>query len=182
MTGAGEQGRGRNPWGELSKVAVSRAFVAHRARLWAIAQRIVGAELADDVVQEAYVKSALGAGEVRVERPYCYCCRVVRNVALDLRRRRSVELAYRTQTDDGELSQIAGGIPVEEELDGRRMLDAVERVLESVPSRTREAFALHRIGGLSQREIGRQLGCSATLVNFMVRDARTALSRWREHH
>jgi hypothetical protein len=43
--------------------------------------------------------------------------------------------------------------------------------LQELPERTRQAFELHRIDGVPQREIASQMQVSPTLVNFMVRDA-----------
>lgn len=165
---------------DLGGPSLAEFFITHRAQLWSIAQKIIGTrDLADDVVQEAYLKVARTSCTLHVERPFCYCCQVVRNVAVDFCRRHVVESSYRTYTDDGELPQVAGGGSPERELDERRMLEAVEKALEAVPARTRRAFELHYLGGLTQREIGQHLGCSATLVNFMVKDAKDALAACR---
>ncbi len=50
-------------------------------------------------------------------------------------------------------------------------LRIVLAALEELPERTWHAFELHRIGGMSQRDIALQLKVSPTLVNFMIRDA-----------
>jgi RNA polymerase sigma-70 factor (ECF subfamily) len=165
---------------DLSKLALGDVFIAHRAQLWSIAQKIVGtADLAGDVVQEAYLKVAHASCTRDVEKPFAYCCQVVRNVAFDFRRRHAVESSYRTYTDDGEPPQVPDGTSPEQVLDERRVLDAIDKALQAVPARTRRAFELHCLGGLTQREIGQRLGCSATLINFMVRDARDALAACR---
>ncbi len=57
-----------------------------------------------------------------------------------------------------------------------QVLHAVDRVLGTLPARTRRVFELSRIGGLTQRDIAVELGCSATLVNFMLKDAAAALA------
>lgn len=160
--------------------ALEQTFLAHRAQLWSIAQKIVGtADLAGDVVQEAYLKVAHASCVRDVEKPFSYCCQVVRNLAFDFRRRHAVESAYRTYTDDGEPPPVPGGSSPDQELDERRALDAIDKALEAVPPRTRRAFELHCLGGLTQREIGQRLGCSATLINFLVKDARDALAACR---
>jgi RNA polymerase sigma-70 factor (ECF subfamily) len=82
-------------------------FIAHRSQLRGIAQRIVGTpELADEITQEAFLKLAEGEALKDIERPFCYCCQVVRNLALDHCRRQSVESTYRVYMDDGELPQV----------------------------------------------------------------------------
>jgi RNA polymerase sigma factor (sigma-70 family) len=162
--------------------SLGEVFIAHRTQLRSVAQRIVGAaDLAEDVVQDAYLKIVEGACAFQVERPLGYCCQVVRNMALDHYRRQSVESAHRVYVEDGELPQVAGGLAADRGLDERRMLVAIDRALDTLPPRTRLAFELFRLSGLSQREIGRRLDCSATLVNFMVKDAMQALAAYRQH-
>lgn len=154
-------------------------FIEHRVQLWSIAHKVVGtADLADDVVQEAYLK-VVHARTREVDKPFSYCCQVVRNVAVDFCRRHAVESSHRTHTESGDLPQVPCAACPERELDERRTLDAVDKALDAVPARTRRAFELHCLAGLTQREIGQRLGCSATLVNFMVKDARDALAACR---
>ena len=161
--------------------ALEEVFVAHRTQLHRIAWRIVGeSETADEVTQDAYLKLVEGTCARSVERPYCYCCQVVRNLALDHCRRRSLEFTYRVHTADGELPQIAGGTTPERRLQDLRTLQTIDVLLDCLPQRTRRAFELNRLDGLTQREIALQLGCSATLVNFMLKDAVGAISGCRE--
>jgi RNA polymerase sigma-70 factor (ECF subfamily) len=49
----------------------------------------------------------------------------------------------------------------------------VSDALATLPERTRRAFELYRLGGLTQREVADELGISTALVNFMIRDALT---------
>lgn len=160
--------------------ALADVFIAHRAQLKCIARKIVGTlEIAEEITQEAYLKLMQGVCRQPVDRPFCYCCRVVRNLALDYCRRQAIEATYRVYTCDGELPQVPGvGMP-EQSLHERCVLDAVDSALASLPARTRHAFELHRVSGLTQREVARELGCSATLVNFMLRDATAALAPCR---
>ena len=130
-------------------------------------------------MQEAYLKLLECRLATEIERPLCYCCQVVRNMAFDHCRRQNVEDGYRLYTDDGEPPTVACPAQIETRIHCRRALEAVDRALRTLPSRTRQAFELHRIGGLTQRETGVSLGCSATLVNFMVRDAMVALEDCR---
>ncbi len=165
---------------DLQRETLGNIFIAHRSQLRGVAQRIVGTpELADEITQEAFLKLAEGETMRNIERPFCYCCQVVRNLALDHCRRQSVESTYRVYMDDGELPQVAGGSAPEQGLDERRVLRVIEQVLSELPARTRKVFELHRLSGLTQREIGKELGCSATLVNFMLKDAANAIADCR---
>lgn len=163
-----------------SSPTLGEVFIAHRSQLCAIARRIVGTrEVADDVTQDAYLKIVEGACARNVEKPFCYCCQVVRNLALDHCRRQAVESTYRVQTEDGEPPEVAGWPGPDQSLHERRVVDAIDKALATLPSRTRRVFELYRLAGLTQREIGRKLGCSATLVNFMLKDALNALASCR---
>ena len=113
-------------------------------------------------------------------KPFCYCCQVVRNMALDHCRRQAVESSYRIYPDDGELPQVSGGSIPDHQLHGMQVIDAIDRILCGLPSRTRQVFELSRLGGLTQRDIAQEIGCSATLVNFMLRDATQAIACCRE--
>ena len=159
---------------------LEEVFIANRAQLRGVAKKIVGtAELADEVTQDAYLRLVEGSCAQEVANPFGYCCQVVRNLALDCRRRLAVESTYRIYTDDGELPQVAAGFTPDQGLHERRVLHAVDGVLNTLPPRTRLAFELYRLAGLTQRDIAAQLGCSATLVNFMLKDVATALASCR---
>jgi len=165
---------------QSSEPTLGEVFIANRAQLQRVAQKIVRtADLADEVLQDAYLKLADGAAVRDVHKPLGYCCQVVRNVAFDYHRHHSVEASYRTYCEDVELVSPPSNDAPERVLDGRQALAVIDRVLDALPARTRLAFELNRISGLTQREIGVRLGCSATLVNFMIKDADAALESCR---
>ena len=161
--------------GELEEV-----FTLHRAKLKHVARSIVqNAEHAEEVVQDAYLK-VINAADVReIKQPLSYCYQVVRNLALDSYRHNAVESAYRTFVDDLDSVAVPTEGSVGRLLDTRNALVEIDRVLDTLPPRTRQAFELTRLSGLTQREVGRRLGCSATMVNFMIKDADAALKRCR---
>lgn len=73
-----------------------KLFLDHRATLVDYATPIVGDRMrAEDVVQEAYIRFAPGAADGaaagRVAQPVGYLYRIVRNLALDVTRRRRTE-------------------------------------------------------------------------------------------
>jgi len=161
--------------------ALVEVFIAHRAQLRHIAQKIAGtSQIADEVIQDAYLKIVGITGIRDVLNPFCYCCQVVRNLALDHCRRQAVESTYRIYPEDGELSQVSGGSIPDQQLHGLQVITAIDRILGALPSRTCQAFELNRLGGLTQRAIAQQIGCSATLVNFMLRDASEAIACCRD--
>ncbi len=163
------------------KPLLQDVFISRRSELRYIAMRVLGhTDLVDDVLQDAYLKLIEGVCAREVLNPFGYCCQVVRNMALDYCRRRVVETGCITQTVDGDLPDISGGVLAEAGIDERRMLVRVEAKLRGLPERTRTVFELYRLQGHTQREIGKMLGVSATLVNFMIKDAMQALAACRE--
>jgi RNA polymerase sigma-70 factor (ECF subfamily) len=83
-------------------------------------------------------------------------------------------------TEDGELPEIIGSGDPDTHLHERQVLHAIVEALNSLPPRTRHAFELYRLGGLTQRQIAQELGCSATLVNFMLKDAMAVIASCRD--
>lgn len=165
----------------LHKASLAEVFIARRRELRHIAARVVGhVDMAEDVLQDAYLKLAEGCCAREVLNPFGYCCQVVRNMALDYCRRRVVEVSCIAQTAEGDLPEVAGGHSAEAGIDERRILERVEAKLAELPERTRRVFELYRLQGHTQRDIAKMLGVSATLVNFMIKDVVHALSSCRE--
>ncbi|MGO3130283.1 MAG: sigma-70 family RNA polymerase sigma factor [Alcaligenes sp.] len=156
-------------------------FLARRRDFRFIAYRIVGSsDHVDDVLQDAYIKLAVGVCAKNVKNPFGYCCQVVRNMALDHCRRRVVESGCFVSSPDGTLPNVEGGTPADAGIDERRLLERIGVALATLPPRTRLVFELYRLEGRTQREIAKMLGVSATLVNFMVRDVTEVLATCRD--
>jgi RNA polymerase sigma factor (sigma-70 family) len=157
---------------------LNETFLEHRAQLRRTALAVVGsAEAADDVLHDAYLKlHEAETGPIR--QPLGYCVRVVRNMALDHRRRTTFEGRLLTQEEEGMHVPAPQGSP-EQLTIARQQLSIVSEVLGRLPLRTRQAFEMYRLNGLTQRDIGQRMGVSAALVNAMVKDAIGALMACR---
>ncbi|MCR9072734.1 MAG: sigma-70 family RNA polymerase sigma factor [Alphaproteobacteria bacterium] len=163
-------------------------FVEHRADLVKYATRILGSRSsAEDVVQEAYLRfarhadggEALGARGDRILEPVRYLYRIVRNLAYDWGRRPSMPLVG--DLDDGLLARAASTVTSpEENLRWRQDLGRVERALDSLPDRTRQAFEMHRLGGLPLKEIAARLDISVTRTHQLVKTALTVCAEQLE--
>ncbi|WP_235839956.1 sigma-70 family RNA polymerase sigma factor [Derxia lacustris] len=158
---------------------LAQTFIAHRGRLKDAAQKIVRTpEIAEDILQEAYLKVTGFAADVAVQHPVGYCFQIVRNLAIDHRRRGKLELDLFTESEKGEQVPAACTSPEQIAID-RQNLRIVCAVIADLPPRTRQAFELHRLQSMTQRDIAERLGISATLVNFMIKDAMAALQNCR---
>ena len=165
----------------MSQSQFNQVFLTQRVTLLRTLQRMVNnPSTAEDLLQETYLRVTRALNERSVEHLEPFVYQTARNLALDHCRRQAVESTYRIYTEDGELPQVAGGCVPERCLHERQVLDAIDAVLGILPFRTRHAFELYRLGGLTQRDIAQQLGCSATLVNFMLRDATQAVASCRD--
>lgn len=160
--------------------SLSDVFVANRAQLWQVARKIVRiTDVADDVVQDAYIRIANGVCDRRVDKPMGYCCQVVRNLALDRCRRQSLEATYHCFDVDVEALEVAGPASPDRVAQDRRAICMIDQRLSSLPERTQVAFQLYRLEGLTQRDIAAQMGCSLGLVNRLISEADEALGAMR---
>jgi len=160
--------------------ALGRTFIEHRAQLQETAQKIVGTrDRAEEVTQAAYLKVIEIAAAIPIREPVGYCFQVVRNLAIDWRRRKNLEAHLFADEVESESVPAAQGTPEQIVID-QQHLSIVHKALENLPERTRHAFSLYRLSGLTQRDIASRLGVSATLVNFMIRDATDALKQCRQ--
>jgi RNA polymerase sigma factor (sigma-70 family) len=145
-------------------------FVEYHPQLRRTAFKVLGnMQWAQDVVQSTYLKMSEAGHRSTVRQPAAYLFQMVRNLAIDAHRRAAREASFLVGEEHGEAA--AGSWTPESLLESRQHLRIVADTLAKLPERTRMAFELHRLGGLTQREIGEQLGISVTLVNFMIRDA-----------
>lgn len=120
-------------------------------------------EEAEDLIQEGIVRvyeyRARG-GEVR--EPEALLVRTVARLSINERRDSHRNLYSGRILED--LTLIDSGLGPEEILDVQQRLDRVMHVLRTVPPRTREVFLLHRLAGLSQDEIAKQLGITVSAI------------------
>jgi RNA polymerase sigma factor (sigma-70 family) len=155
---------------EISGRAWCAVLAENRPLLQRVAFRILGnTQWAEDLVQDACVKLIESGCGGDIGQPAAYFCQVVRNLALDAHRRAGIEARVFACEEEG--LDVAAGGSAESLASSRQELRMVADALAGLPQRTRRAFELHRLGGLTQREIAGELGVSITLVNFMIRDA-----------
>jgi RNA polymerase sigma-70 factor (ECF subfamily) len=150
----------------------SALFSEHRGSLIDYATGIVGSRAqAEDVVQEAFIRFApVQRTGSAIDQPLAYLYRIVRNLALDSTRRRTLE--HRQQAGEPQWWMVpATPRTPEEELQHRQNLERVEEVLRKLPKQTRLAVEMHRLGGYTLQEVAGHLGLSVPTVHRMVRDA-----------
>ena len=150
-------------------------FIRHRAALVNFAMPIVGDRArAEDVVQEAFLRftPSTGAAAHPIKEPLFYLYRIVRNLAYDVTRKRSVEARH---GEDYSRSAF-WAVPQEprtpeDDFFLREDIERIDAILETVPARSREAVKMHRIAGYTLEEVAEQLDVSLNTAHRLVRDA-----------
>ncbi len=144
--------------------------MAHRGALVNYASGIVGDPgQAEDVVQEAWLRFGRVATGRPLEEPVGYLYRIVANLALDRRRRASLE----NRASAGEVERLAVEVAdqtpsPEDEAIARQELARVMAAMAELPERTRIALEMHRFGGCTLKEIAQHLGISVSMAHVLV--------------
>lgn len=147
-------------------------FLAHRSALIDYANRIVGDHArAEDVVQEAYLRFDSVASAKLLDEPVGYLYRIVRNLALDGRRRLTREAIYIDKQSSDVTEQAADLTPSPEAAAaGRSELLALKAALAELPERTRRALELHRFEGKTVKCVAESLGVSVGTAHALIVD------------
>lgn len=121
-------------------------------------------EIAEDLVQETYLRLSLRAVSMAIERPRALLMRIASNLALDHLRRRSV--------GERALSRLSVQRPSSPH-GSAEPLAAVELndVIFSLPEPLRDVFVLSRFGGLTYEEIADHVGLSVKTVEWRMSKA-----------
>lgn len=132
----------------------------------------------DDVIQEAYCRITALDRFDHISDARRYFFRTARNIVLEQIRRERV-VSIEAASGLAELEQSLGEDHSPERIvAGRRALDRVERLIDSLPERARQIFRLRKIDGVPQREIAERMGLTETIVeNEVARGLRRILNQ-----
>ncbi|MEM1126959.1 MAG: RNA polymerase sigma-70 factor [Bacteroidota bacterium] len=133
---------------------------------------------AQDVVQDAFLKLwqiRADLDPARSMKSLLY--RIVRNLSLNQNRHEQRMDAIESEAD----LPPAGGDGSAELLDGAQLSDQLDRWVQGLPPRRREAFLLSRLHDLTHEDIAAVMGLTPTTVNthivLALRDLRAYLDR-----
>jgi RNA polymerase sigma factor (sigma-70 family) len=143
-------------------------FIRHRTEFITYAAKIVGDRTrGEDVVQEAFLRLRSVTPDRNLDEPIGYLRRVVRNLAIDLVRRSSVE---KKRIADGiDFEALAEDRPRQDKIiEDRDDLRIVIEAMAELPDRTRLALEMHRFDGMKLKEIAAELGISVALAHGLV--------------
>ncbi len=146
-------------------------FVSHRSALVSYASRITGNRVtAEDLVQEAWLRFDEASRGRFLDDATGYLYRIVRNLALDSRRRTTREPPVTVPPPEDDASLHAADTARNPET-VNLYRDEYARVLAAMnelPERTRIALEMNRFGGAKLREIAAYLDISVALAHKLV--------------
>jgi RNA polymerase sigma-70 factor (ECF subfamily) len=149
-------------------------YDATSARLFGFALRILKKdELAEEALQDAFVSvwHAASSYQVHLSAPLTWMAAIVRNKALDIRRRSSASLEVELATEDYDpveaLQDSAAGPQELAQLS--RDAAALARCMERLASRQRQAIGLAYLYDLSHSEVAAQLSLPLGTVKTWIR-------------
>lgn len=159
----------------------SRIYRIHRQALVAYAHGITGSQsLAEDVVQEAWLRLDEAHARQKIREPLRYLYRIVRNLSVDMLRRDDREGVHRGVDLDLATRLVADDMPSPERVAiGREDMRLVAEALAELPERQRAAIEMYRLGDYKLREIAERLGVSVSLVHHLIAEGMAHCDRRR---
>lgn len=131
-------------------------------RAWLARHAAAGIDV-DDIIQESYAVFASMERFREVRNPRAYLFQVAHSqVVRHIRRERVVSIM--AVEDLGRLAPVDPGQGPEQQAIGHDELRRLAEVIAAMPDKTREAFVLRRVRGLSQRAIAERMRISESTV------------------
>jgi len=161
----------------------SALYAAHRKALIDYAASLTGSRVqAEDLVQDAFLRidpMARDAPAPGFLKPLAYLYRVIRNLAWDQSRRRSVE--QRWQRDPVPWMAPADRQTPEQYSIHQQQVQAVAAVLAALPDNARIAVEMQRFGGYTLQEVAARLGVSVPTAHRLVHGALLQIAAALDH-
>ncbi len=141
---------------------ISVLYQNHRKELINHLLRIVKCpETAQDLVQESYIILSRTAADAPIEHPRGFLYRTAGNLALDHLRHRKVIERHIEAEQSADEAEMPG---VEHEISKAQWQTLLHQAIAELPPRCRDAFILHKIRGMSYREVAQLLDISESAV------------------
>ncbi len=157
------------------KEALGELYRLYRAEVARNLHRMLGPGRGDleDVLQEVFIEVFRSIGRFRGDAKITtWLYRVCVNVALQRLRKRKRRAEVSTDNVGERAPDIHGAETPERDLDNRRRLDAVYRILDELSPKKRVVFILHEIEGREPKEIAGIVGAPVLTVRTRLHYAR----------
>lgn len=156
---------------------IEQVFAALESPLLIYARRLLGnPSVAEDIVQDAFMKLHQQFKTVRAPQPWLY--RAVHNLAVDHQRRASkIVLLGDTEKDNTPAPDPADSAPLPDEQIARwEGIGLVRLVLETLDARSQKLIRLRFNEDLSYKEIAEQMGLTIGHVGYLLHHALKAMA------
>jgi len=155
---------------EIARTQLIAAYVAMRDELVRfLSARLGQTAQAEDIYQDIFVRLSAAHLPDEVGSPRAFLYRMAFNLANDHRRASSRRVArdgawvdLATQSTGGEA--VADHPNIDQAIDARRQVEVMLAALKDLSPKCREVFTLHRLKGLSHREVAENLGITTKTV------------------
>lgn len=139
-------------------------YRSQNVRLFYFFRRKVGREAAPDLVQEVFTRMLRCGAFERVDNPQAYLTRMAQNLLIERSRtwrRKGCVLCPLDQARDA-------AVRPEQEwgIQSAELCRAYRRALLALPRKTRRIFLMHRLQGMSYREISERVGVGENGVEY----------------
>ncbi|MEM9159126.1 MAG: sigma-70 family RNA polymerase sigma factor [Verrucomicrobiota bacterium] len=147
-------------------------YTSHRAALVSYSQATVGdAMIAEDVVQDAWIRFEAVMKTERPRIPIGYFYRVVRNLSIDYvrRKKRVLEIESLGPNKGARPLEVESSDPTTERVVAAK--DDLERLMlifDELPEKTRIALRLKKLRNLTLKEIAREMGLSTSRAHELI--------------
>lgn len=143
---------------------IEAIYLSHQSELQHHLARIVDCpELASDLVHDSFIIFFREIKKQTIEHPRGFLFRIARNLAYDHIKHRKVTENYQ-QTEDPTLLPPIESPSAEKMASIEERLDTVMKILDELPTRTRDIFVLNRIYGMTYSETAREFNISDSAV------------------
>jgi len=142
--------------------------------------------LAEDIIQDLYVKLSALETEPLVDNPSGYLFRMANNIYLNrlraLKSERTRDHAWQATSFESVGGDAVSDEPTPEaRLTGRQQMARLKTAIDDLPERTQAIFRLHKLDGLPQTQVAAKLGISISSVEKHLASAlKTLTARVRD--
>jgi RNA polymerase sigma-70 factor (ECF subfamily) len=159
------------------KRLIVQALEAERAVRSVLQREGQAPDVVDDILQQVYLRMWVSPSvPEEIQSMTSYMLTLARNIILDgIRHEKCVADHERSSLTSP--SQVDYTDGVDEELNGKEMLQQLRRAFRSLPYLTRQVIWRRKVRGQSQQEIAQRLGVSIEAVESRLSRGRSLLDR-----
>ncbi len=154
----------------MSLKELNAIFLAQRANLCRfVAARLRNEAMAEDIVQEVWLKIEKSTTPEVIDNPDGYLFTIANRLCLDVIRQQKRQKVREEKWTEQTTTKL-DGIATSQEQDAESMLLQAERIrkvrlaISKLPTKSQQAFKLHRMQEMSHKEVAAEMGISVSTV------------------